>query len=111
MTLYLGWATLAAAAGFGTTFRSLGMPEQAGWVTAVSVVLVLVAAAVSIVVVGRLLAVAGFASTPCWALAAVVVGTSAAVVRVTAVVALLLILAVLVTRSVQSRRATAVLLG
>lgn len=111
VTLYLGWATVAAAAGFGTTFRSLGMPERAGWVTAVSVVLVLAAAAVSIVVVGRLLAVGGFALAACWALTAVVVATWSDVVRVTAVVALVVILAVLVIRSVQSRRAAVVLLG
>ena len=39
--LYLGWATLASAAGFGTTFRSLGMPERAGWTTGVALALVL----------------------------------------------------------------------
>ncbi|HEX8488334.1 MAG TPA: tryptophan-rich sensory protein, partial [Propionibacteriaceae bacterium] len=33
VSLYLGWATLATFAGFGTTLRSLGMPERAGWVT------------------------------------------------------------------------------
>jgi translocator protein len=111
VTLYLGWATAATAAGFGATFRSLGMPEQGGWVTLVSLVLVLLAAAASIVAVGRLLAVAGFAFAVCWALVAVVVATSSGLVGAAAVVALLLILAVVVVRSVQSRRATAVLLG
>ena len=49
--------------------------------------------------------------TACWALAAVVVAPSSDVVRGAALVALVLILAVPVIRSVQSRRATAVLLG
>lgn len=111
VALYLGWATVATAAGFGTTFRSLGMPERAGWVSAVSVVLVLATAAVSVVAVGRLLAVGGFALTACWALVAVAVASSSALVQAAAVLALVLVLAVLVLRSVRSRRAAAVLLG
>src|SRR3954447_1425115 len=98
VTLYLGWATAATAAGFGATFRSLGMPERGGYVTLISLVLVLLAAAASIVAVGRLLAVAGFAFAVCWALVAVVVATSSGLVSAAAVVAPLLILAVVVGR-------------
>jgi hypothetical protein len=111
VTLYLGWAVLATVAGFGATFRSLGMPERATWVTAVSLLLVLAATAVSVVAVGRLGAVAGFAFTACWALVAVTVASSSAAVRVAAVLALLVILAVLVVRASKSRRPGAVLFG
>lgn len=111
VTIYLGWATLAAAAGFGTTFRSFGMPERAGWVTAVCLALVLLATVVSVVAVGRLVAAAGFAFTAGWALVAVAVGTDAAAVRVAAVLALLLIVVVLALRTAKSRRPQAVLFG
>ena len=47
MTTYLGWATLACFAGFGTTFRSLGMPAEARWTNEISVVLVLSATIMS----------------------------------------------------------------
>lgn len=110
-TIYLGWATLASSAGFGTTFRSLGMPERAGWVTALSLLLVLIAAVGSVIAVGRLVAVAGFAFTACWALVAVAVATYAGPVRIAAVVALLVILAVVVLRTRNSRRPTTVLFG
>ena len=111
VTLYLGWAAVASVAGFGATFRSLGMPERGGVTTLVSLLLVLAVAAASVVAVGRLLAGAGYALAACWALAAVVAATSSGVVRVAAVVALLLVLAVLGVRSVQSRRPATVLLG
>jgi hypothetical protein len=111
VTLYLGWATLATVAGFGATFRSLGMAERGGWPTAVSLLLLLAATVASVIAVGRLTATAGFAFTACWALVAIVLATSSGVVGVAAVVALLLVLAVLVLRSVQSHRATTVLLG
>ncbi len=111
VTIYLGWATLASAAGFGTTFRSLGMPERAGWVTVLSLLLVLLATAVSIVAIGRLVAVAGFAFTAGWALVAVAVATDAGTVRVAAVLALLLILTVLVLRAARSRHPRTVLFG
>jgi benzodiazapine receptor len=111
VTLYLGWSLLATVAGFGATFRSLGMPERATWVTAVSLLLVLAATVASVVVVGRLVAVAGFAFTTCWALVAVVVASSSGAVRGAAVIALLLILAVLVVRTSKSRRPGAVLFG
>lgn len=111
VTIYLGWATLAAAAGFGTTFRSLGMPERAGWVTAISLLLVLLAAVVSVIAVGRLLAVAGFAFTACWALVAVASGTDTTAVRVAAGGAGVVILVVLGLRASRSRRPSTVLFG
>jgi hypothetical protein len=111
VTLYLGWATLATVAGFGATFRSLGMAERGGWATTVSLLLLLAATVASVVAVGRLTATAGFALTSCWALVAIVLATSSGAVGAAAVVALLLVLAVLVVRSVQSRRASTVLLG
>jgi hypothetical protein len=111
VTLYLGWATLASVAGFGATFRSLGMAERGGWSTTVSLLLVLAAAIASVVAVGRLTATAGFAFTACWALLAIAAATSSTLVGVAAVVALLLVLTVLVLRGLQSRRATTVLLG
>ena len=111
VTVYLGWATLAAAAGFGTTFRSLGMPERAGWVTALSLLLVLLAAVVSVIAVGRLLAVAGFAFTACWALVAVASATDATAVRVAAGLAGVVILVVLGLRASHSRRPATVLFG
>jgi len=98
-------------AGFGATFRSLGMAERGGWATAVSLLLLLAATVASVVAVGRLTATAGFALTSCWALVAIAVATSSGAVGAAAVVALLLVLAVLVVRSVQSRRAATVLLG
>jgi len=61
--IYLGWATLAAAAGFATTFRSWGMPASARWVNEIGVVLVLGATIMSLFVVSRLVAVLGFLLT------------------------------------------------
>jgi hypothetical protein len=111
VTCYLGWATLAAAAGFATTFRSLGMPERAGWVSIVSSVLVLVATAISVYVVTRQTAAAGFAFAACWALAAVAVGTDEPPIRWLTVAALLVVLGALVLRTVRSRQGATVLLG
>ena len=111
VSLYLGWATLATFAGFGTTLRSLGMPERAGWVTALSVVLVVVAAALCTAVVTRETAVAGFTFTACWALVAVAVATYETPVRTVALLALLPVLAGVVLHAVRSRRGSVVLLG
>lgn len=111
VTIYLGWATLAAVAGFGTTFRSLGMPERAGWVTALCLVLIGAAAVVSVGVVWHETAVAGFAFTACWALLAVAVATEELPVRVVTLLALLVVLAALVVRAVRSRRGGVVLFG
>ena len=63
ITLYLGWATLACFAGFGTTFRSCGMPPEAALGQRVGVALVLSATIASLFVVGRLSAVTGFLLT------------------------------------------------
>ena len=111
VTLYLGWATLASFAGLGATLRSLGMPERAGWVTALSVALVLVAAAVCTGVVTRETAVAGFAFASCWALAAIAAATYETPVRVAALVALALVLVALTLRTTRSRRGGVVLFG
>lgn len=111
VTVYLGWVTLATVAGFGATFRSFGMPPRGGSVTLVAVLLLLAATAFCIVVVGRLFAVAGFAVSACWALVAIVIGTSSQVVSGAAIVAVLLILTVLVLRARNSRRPATVLLG
>lgn len=111
VTLYLGWATFATMAGFGTTFRSLGMPERAGWVTALSLVLVLVTAAVSIGVVWHETAVAGFAFTACWALVGVAVATDEVPVKIITLLALVALLAAVLVRSVRSLRGSVVLFG
>jgi benzodiazapine receptor len=110
-TLYLGWATLASSAGFGTTFRSLGMPERAGWVTGVSVALIAAAAAVSLFVVTRETATVGFVFTACWALIGIVVATFESPVRFAALAAFAVLIAVTVARTVRSRQPTAVLFG
>ncbi|HEY5820430.1 MAG TPA: hypothetical protein VIT20_00550 [Propionibacteriaceae bacterium] len=111
VTVYLGWATLASAAGFGLTFRSLGMPADGAGVTVVSLVLVLVATLASITVVTRFNAAAGFAFTACWALIAVAVATYVEGVRIAALVAIVIVLGFLVVRAVRSRKPVAVLLG
>lgn len=111
VTLYLGWVTLAAVAGFGTTFRSLGMPESGVGTTLVSLLLVLAATVFSVVVVGRFTALAAFALTAGWALVAVVVASPSVAVQVAAVLALLAIGAVLVIRTGHSRHKATLLLG
>ena len=88
ITLYLGWATVACCAGFGTTFRSLGMPQEAGWASDLGVALVLSATIASLFVIGRLFAVTGFVLAACWALFAVAVATYSDEVRLATVVAL-----------------------
>jgi hypothetical protein len=111
VTVYLGWATLASFAGFGTTFRSLGMPERAGWVTVLSVVLVVVAALISAAVVSRETAAVGFAFTSCWALAAVAVATYETPVRIATLLALAGVLVTLGVRAARSDRPRVVLFG
>ena len=111
VTLYLGWVTLATVAGFGTTFRSLGMPESGTVVTLVSLLLVLAATVFSVVVVGRFAALAAFAFTAGWALVAVVVASPSVAVKVAAVLALLAIAAVLVIRTGRSPHKATLLLG
>lgn len=111
VTLYLGWATLACFAGFGTTFRSLGMPQDAWWTRHVGVALVLSATIASLFVIGRLSALAGFVFTVCWALVAVAVATYADSVRLATVIALTVLVAVLVGRTARSGDRRTVLLG
>lgn len=111
ITVYLGWATLASLAGFATTFRWFGMPAQAGWVTAVSLLLVIVGTAVSLAVVTRLTAVAGYAFTSCWALVAVAVGTYVPAVRWLALAGLAVVLVGLIVRTARDRQKTVALLG
>ena len=109
--IYLGWATLAAAAGFATTFRSWGMPASARWVNEIGVVLVLSATIMSLFVVSRLVAVLGFVLTACWALLAVALATDSNSVRNAAVIAIVIVLAVVVGRTLRSPDRRAVLLG
>jgi hypothetical protein len=109
--IYLGWATVAAAAGFATTFRSWGMPASARWVNEIGVVLVLSATIMSLFVVSRLVAIVGFLLAACWALLAVAVATESNSVRNAAVIAIVIIFAVVVGRTVRSRNRRAVLLG
>ena len=111
ITLYLGWATVACCAGFGTTFRSLGMPQEAGWASDLGVALVLSATIASLFVIGRLFAVTGFVLAACWALFAVAVATYSAEVRLAAVIALVVLLAVLFGRTIRSDARRTILLG
>jgi hypothetical protein len=109
--IYLGWATVAAAAGFATTFRSWGMPASARWVNEIGVVLVLSATIMSLFVVSRLVAVIGFMLTACWALLAVAVATESNSIRLAAVIAIVIILAAVVGRTLRSPNRRAMLLG
>jgi hypothetical protein len=109
--IYLGWATVAAAAGFATTFRSWGMPESTRWVNEIGVVLVLSATIMSLFVVSRLVAVIGFLLTACWALLAVAIATESNSVRNAAVIATVIILAAVIGRILRSPNRRAVLLG
>jgi hypothetical protein len=102
---------LAAGAGFGTTFRSLGLPEAGGLVTVVSLILVAVATVAAVIIVLRLTAVAGFVFAACWALIAVAVGTYDSSVRFAAIVSVGAVLIALIVRSLRTRRAGTVLLG
>jgi len=109
--VYLGWATLVAAAGFATTFRSWGMPASARWVNEVGVVLVLSATIMSLFVLSRLVAVLGFLLTACWALLAVALATDSNSVRNAAVIAIVIMLAVVLGRTLRSGERRAVLFG
>jgi hypothetical protein len=111
ITLYLGWATLATTAGFGTTFRSLGMPERGPAAPTASMLLVVAVTLVSIGFVARLSAIAGYLVSAVWALVAIAVGTYVGPVRVAALVAGALLLALTVRRTSTSRRRTTTLFG
>ena len=109
--IYLGWATLAAAAGFAATFRSWGMPATARWVNAVGTLLVVSALIVSFLVVFRLVAVLGFLLTACWALFAVIVATDSNSVRNASILAIVIMVAAVILRTVRSREPRTVLFG
>ncbi len=109
--IYLGWATLAAAAGFATTFRSWGMPASARWVNEIGVVLVVSALIMSLFVVSRLVAVLGFLLTACWALLAVALATQSNSVRNAAVLGIVIMVAVVIGRTVRSQERRTVLFG
>lgn len=109
-TLYLGWALIAAVAGFGTTARSLGMPERSGWVSLASVLLA-VSGLLTVVITARALAATAFVLTSVWALVAVAVQSPVTGVAVTAWAAGAAVLATLIVRIVASRRKRAVALG
>jgi hypothetical protein len=109
--IYLGWATLAAAAGFAATFRSWGMPASARWVNGIGTLLVVSALILSFVVALRLVAVLGFLFTACWALLAVAVATDSNSVRNASVLAIVIMMAVVVGRALRSPNRRALLLG
>lgn len=109
--IYLGWATLAAAAGFATTFRSWGMPATARWVNAVGTLLVVSALIMSFLVVFRLVAVLGFLLTACWALFAVIVATDSTSVRNASILAIVIMVAAVIGRTIRSPNRRAVLFG
>jgi hypothetical protein len=109
--IYLGWAVLASAAGFGTTFRSLGLPVTGTLVTASSLILVAAATVAAVIIVLRLTAVAGFVFAACWALVAIAFGTYDSSVRFAAIVAVGAVLVALIVRSLRTRQAGTVLLG
>ena len=109
--LYLGWATLAAAAGFATTFRAWGAPASARWLDEICVALVLSATIMSLFVVGRLVAIAGFVLTACWALLAIAVNTDNDSVRLAAVLAIVVLLCAVLGRTLRSPQRRVLLLG
>jgi hypothetical protein len=109
--IYLGWATVAAAAGFATLFRSWGMPASARWANEIGVVLLLSATIMSFFVLSRLVAVLGFLLTACWALVAVALATQSNSVRNTAVIAIVIMLAVVFGRILRSPERRVVLFG
>ncbi|GAA3632335.1 hypothetical protein GCM10022236_38590 [Microlunatus ginsengisoli] len=109
--LYLGWAICASAAGLGLTLRSFGLGEVGAVPIGVSLLLVALAVVCCLLVVLRLDALAGFAFTAGWALVAIAIGTSAPAVRITAIVGVVAVAAVLVVRTAQSTRKDVVLLG
>jgi hypothetical protein len=73
--------------------------------------LVLSATIMSLFVVSRLVAVIGFLVTACWALLAVAVATNSNSVRLASVIAIVIILAVVLGRTLRSRERRTVLFG
>jgi translocator protein len=109
--LYLGWSTLAAAAGFAATFRSWGAPASARWLDEICVVLVLSATIMSLFVVGRLVAIAGFVLTACWALLAIALSTDNDSVRLATVLAIVVLVCAVLGRILRSRQRRVLLFG
>jgi hypothetical protein len=109
--LYLGWAVVACIAGFGATFRSWGMSPDSRQISEVGVALVLSATIASLFVVGRLAAIAGFLLAAFWGLVAVATATYADDVRVAVVLAIIVVLAAVVGRTLRSGQRRTVLLG
>jgi hypothetical protein len=87
------------------------MPASARWVNEVGVVLVLSATIVSLFVVSRLVAVLGFLLTACWALLAVALATQSNSVRNAAVLAIVIMVAAVIGRTLRSPDRRAVLFG
>jgi hypothetical protein len=109
--IYLGWATVAAAAGFATTFRSWRMPASARYVNEIGVVLMVSALIMSLFVVSRLVAVLGFLLTACWALLAVALATQSDSIRNVAVLGIVIMVAVVIGRTLRSPNRRGVLFG
>jgi benzodiazapine receptor len=109
--LYLGWATVACIAGFGTMLRSWGMEQDSRQTSEVGVALVLSATIASLFIVGRLAAIGGFLLAAFWGLVAVAAATYAEDVRVAVVLAIIVVLAAVVGRTLRSGQRRTVLLG
>jgi hypothetical protein len=111
VAVYLGWASLATVASFGTTGRFLGLPRDEPWVTAAAVGALLLASGVVLAVGRRAHGVGGFVAAAAWALVAVAVGTPAGPVRVVALAGTAAILLALAARLRRTRSATRVAFG
>ena len=109
--IYLGWATVACIAGFGAMFRSWGMDQDSRQTSEVGVALVLSATIASLFIVGRLAAIGGFLLAAFWGLVAVAAATYAEDVRVAVVLAIIVVLAAVVGRTLRSGQRRTVLLG
>ena len=109
--IYLGWATVASIAGFGAMFRSWGMSQTSRQMSEDGVALVLSATIASLFVVGRLAAIAGFLLAAFWGFIAVAAATYADDVRLAVVLALIVVLAAVIGRTLRSGERRTVLLG
>jgi hypothetical protein len=109
--IYLGWATVACAAGFGAMFRSWGMAVDSRQTAEVGVALVLGAIITSLFVVGRLDAIAGFLLAAFWGLIAVAVGTYADGVRLAVALGIAVVVIAVVGRTLRSGERRTVLFG
>lgn len=109
--LYLGWAVVASAAGFATTFRAWGMPAGARWASEICVVLILSATITSLFVVGRMVAVGAFLLAALWGLLAIALQTTNDNVRIAVVLAIVVLLCAFVGRMLRSTQRGVVLGG